>query len=56
MVPPVSHMRRDGEVLKLLRVIVLRIGREMVLDVMPLGGPRLVTRIEAFEGETPVTT
>ena len=39
---PASHMRRDGEPLKLLRVLVLQVGREMVVDIFPLGDPSVI--------------
>ncbi|GAA4481278.1 hypothetical protein [Microbacterium panaciterrae] len=39
---PAAHLRRDGEALKLLRVIVLRCGVPMVVDVETLGDPSVV--------------
>jgi hypothetical protein len=53
---PASHLRRDGETLKILRVIRLRVGRRAVFDVQPLGDPRIVaftrrttTNVETIE-------
>ncbi|NEN07845.1 hypothetical protein G3T36_18470 [Diaminobutyricibacter tongyongensis] len=41
-VPPASHMRFDGESLKILRVLLLKIGWPMVVDVQRLGDPTVV--------------
>lgn len=43
-VAPASHLRRDGETLKLLRVISLEVGASAVLDLAPLRPDALWTR------------
>jgi hypothetical protein len=51
-----SRLRRDGDQLKILRIITLRVGESAVLDIEPLGDPtqivftrRTTTRVVAIE-------
>lgn len=43
-VAPASTLRRDGETLRLLRVIALEVGKRAVFDVEPLRPDALWTR------------
>lgn len=59
-VAPASHLRRDGTVLKILRIHALQVGKRAIFDLEPLGDPSrnlftrrtttIVTGIDALDG------
>lgn len=40
-VAPATHLRRDSEPLKVLRILALRVGSRAVFDLEPLGDPEV---------------